>query len=82
VPLVPVVWNEDEDFGRDLVDWGEPVLQGPNEAEDFESVPLENINLKHDASKPLSTRQFCLFVHLSPVEGCRDPVKSHFSPPT
>jgi len=47
---IPKVWDETEDFERDPVDWGEAVLQGPNEAENFESVLLEDIDLKGDTS--------------------------------
>jgi hypothetical protein len=54
--LVPEVRNESENFGRDPVDWGEPVPPGSNQTEDLESVPLENIDLKHDACTYTSTR--------------------------
>ena len=40
-----VVWKEGKDFGRDPVDRGKRVLQGPNEAENFESIPLEIVDL-------------------------------------
>jgi len=48
---VCVVRNESENFEGNPVDWGDPVLQRPNEAEDLESVPLETIDLKHDTSQ-------------------------------
>ena len=41
VVLVPKVWNESEDFGRDLVDRCESVPPGPNQAEDFLSQNVE-----------------------------------------
>ena len=39
------VRDESKNFGGYLVDWGEPVLQGPDQAEDLKSVLLEVINL-------------------------------------
>ena len=48
VVLFPGVWDESEDFGRDLVDWSECVLHGPNETEDFRSLLFENIDLEWD----------------------------------
>ena len=52
---VPATRNESKDFWRDPIDWGERVLQGPNQAEDLERVPLENVDLKYDMNQPLST---------------------------
>ena len=48
---IQIVYNESEDFERDPVDWGEPVLRRPNEAKDFKSIPLEIIDLKQDTSQ-------------------------------
>ena len=42
------VRDESEDFGRNPADGRKPVLQGPDQAEDLQSVPLEIIDLKHD----------------------------------
>lgn len=42
------VRDESEDFRGDAVDGGKPVLQGPNQAEDLESVHLEILDLKPD----------------------------------
>ena len=66
---IPGARNEGEDFGGDPVDWGERVLQGPNQAEDFESVPLENIDLEHDMNQPLSVQYVFRWSDLSLVEG-------------
>ena len=44
--FVPKVWDEGEDFWRDPVDWCEHILPNANQAEDLESVPLENIGLE------------------------------------
>jgi len=51
---IPGTRDESEDFWRDPIDWGERVLQGPNQAEDLESVPLESVDLKRDTNHPLS----------------------------
>ena len=56
VAHTPEIGNEGEDFGRDPVDWGEPVLQEPNQAEDLESIQLEIVNLIHDTSQRPFTR--------------------------
>jgi len=50
VPVVriPEVWDESEDFGRDAVDRSELVPPGPDQAEDFESVLLEDVELKRE----------------------------------
>ena len=45
VPFPPVVWDESEDLGRDPVDRGERILQGPNQAEDFETILFEIVDL-------------------------------------
>jgi len=44
--LAPELGNEKEDFWRDAVDWSKPVVPGPNQAEDLESVPLESLDLR------------------------------------
>ena len=49
---VPKVRDDSEDFGRDPVDWGKPVLQGPGPAEDLERVQVEKINLEDDTGQP------------------------------
>jgi len=69
VANIRVVHNESEDFGRDLVDWGKPVLQRPNEAEDLESVPLETIDLEQDTSQRPFTRWFCSLDQPRPCRG-------------
>ena len=61
----PGVRDDREDLGRELVNWGEPVLQGPNETEDFESVLLENIDLKYDTRQPTSRARYTRLSHLS-----------------
>lgn len=48
---IPEIRNESENFGRDAVDWGEPVLQEPNQVEEIESVQLEIVDLKHDTGQ-------------------------------
>ena len=52
VGTVPKVRDDSEDFGRDPVDWGKPVLQGPGPAEDLERVQVEKINLENDTGQP------------------------------
>ena len=44
--LVPEVRDEDEDLWRDAVDWGEPVIPGPDQAEDLEGILLESLDLR------------------------------------
>ena len=51
--LVPEIRNESEDLERDLVDRCEPVPPIPDEAEDFKSVLLENVDLEDGTCKPL-----------------------------
>lgn len=51
VVRIPGVGDESEDFGGNAVDWGEPVLQGPNQTENLESVPLQPVNLKRGATQ-------------------------------
>ena len=46
VVLTPEVGNENEDLGRDAVDWGELVIPGPDQVEDLESITLESLNLR------------------------------------
>ena len=41
------VRDETEDFWRDLVDWCESVPPGPNQAENLESISLENVDLEY-----------------------------------
>jgi len=48
---MPKVRNEGENFGRDLVDWRDPVPPGPNQLVDLENVSLEDIELKCDTRK-------------------------------
>ena len=48
---IPEIRNESENLGRDAVDWGEPVLQEPNQVEEIESVQLEIVDLKHDTGQ-------------------------------
>ena len=55
------VRNEREDFGRDLVDRCEFVLPNTNQAEDLESVLLEDVDLEHIAHQLQSTRLFRWF---------------------
>ena len=43
--FIAVVSNEREDFGGDLVYWYESVLRGPDEAQQFQSIPFEKVNL-------------------------------------
>ena len=59
--LIPEVWNEDEDLGRDLIDWCEPVPPGSDQAEDLGSVLLESANLKEGTREPLPVCLFRLF---------------------
>jgi len=47
VTRTPKVWNEGEDFGGNLADWCEHVFPNANQAEDFERVSLESVDLKH-----------------------------------
>ena len=61
VVFVPKVWKESEDLWRDPVDRRDVVLPGPNQAEDLESVLLENIKLKYSCQLQ-PTRSFHLFV--------------------
>ena len=44
--LAPELGNENEDFGRDAVDWGKPIVPGPDQAEDLESVLLKSLDLR------------------------------------
>jgi len=62
VARIPKVWNEGEDFGRDLVDRREQIPPNANQAEDLESVLLENVELKFNAYQLQSTRPFRSFV--------------------
>ena len=64
VPYLPIVWNEGENFGRNLVDWSESILQGPNQAEDVEGILLKNINLKY-VKNQLPSRHPCYPFHLT-----------------
>ena len=49
VTRIQKVWNEGEDVGRDLADWCEHVFPNANQAEDFERVSLESVDLEHIA---------------------------------
>ena len=62
VAHVPKVWNESEDFGRDLVDRREYVSPNANQAEDLEGVLFEGVELKVNAYQLQSTRPFRSFV--------------------
>jgi len=42
-PTIQEIRDGSEDFGRDFVDRRELVFQGPNEAENLESVSLKNL---------------------------------------
>ena len=44
---VPEVRDESKDFGRDLVDRGQSIPQGPDQAEDFEGTLFKGSGLKH-----------------------------------
>jgi len=44
--LIQKVWNESEDFGRDLVDRSDPVPPGPDQLKDIEKVLLDDVELK------------------------------------
>jgi len=59
---IPKVRDENEDFGRDLVDWCSHILPNADQAEDFESVLLENIDLEYATHQFLSTRRFRWFI--------------------
>ena len=52
---IPEVRNEGEDLRRDLVDRCEYILPNANQAEDLESVLLENIDLENFAHQLKST---------------------------
>ena len=43
---VPEIWDESEDFARNLVDWSMSVPPRPDQAKDLESVLLKNLCLK------------------------------------
>ena len=49
VTRIQKVWNEGEDVARDLADWCEHVFPNANQAEDFERVSLESVDLEHIA---------------------------------
>jgi len=56
---IPKVRNEGEDFRRDLVDLCELVLPNVrNQAEDLESISLENVDLEHITHWLRSTHPF------------------------
>ena len=38
---IPKIRDESEDFGRDAVDWGDPVPPGSEQAEDFGGMDLK-----------------------------------------
>ena len=69
VARVPKVWNEGEDFGRDLVDRRENVSPDANQAEDLDSVLLEGVELKFNACQLQSTRPFSLVRLTSALSG-------------
>ena len=62
---IPKVRNKAEDFGRDLVDWCELVPPNTNQAEDLESVLLENVDLEHIMYQLKSTGPLCWSFNLS-----------------
>ena len=62
---VPKVRNEGEDLRRDLVDWCEHVLPNANQAEDLESILLENIDLEYTMYQLQPMRPFCWSFNLS-----------------
>jgi len=62
VGLAPKVRKDGEDLGRDLVDWRDAVLPGPNQVEDLESVSLKNVDLDRcNTYQSQSTRPFRSF---------------------
>ena len=60
--MIQKIRDEGEDLGRDLVDRRESVSQVPNEAENFESVSFENVDLEYATHQPQSTLSFRLFI--------------------
>ena len=54
--LIPKVWNESEDFGRDPIDWRNPVPPESNQVEDLENVLLKNVELKCNMRQSQSSR--------------------------
>ena len=48
---IPKIRKESEEFWREAVDWCEAVDPGPNQAEDLESVLLQNVDLKFDVGQ-------------------------------
>ena len=77
--LVPEVWDENEDLGRDPVDWGEPVPPELDRTEDLQSVLPDSKNLKHDIHQhPLTCPANLLVVNLVLAQGSCDAVNSHF----
>ena len=81
---VPEVRNKGEDFGWDPVNWAESVFQGPDQAEDLDSVLLENIELK-ESKRRVSEHPYVDFFgrhNLSHVHGARDTEKTMLSHPT
>ena len=76
---MPVVWNEREDFRRNSVDRCGCVLPGPNEAENFERVLLENTELEYDACQSQRRRTSYLFTYLGVVWSHPNPANATFS---
>jgi len=62
VARIPKVWNEGEDFGRDLVDRCKYVFTNANHAEQLGSTLLGSVGLDHITYQLQSARPFCWFV--------------------
>ena len=78
----PKVRNESEDLGRDPVDRGEAVPPGPDQAEDFKSVPFESSDLKESTHKwPVIRLRFVRSPDLSLVGNHRGACKLECQPP-
>ena len=62
---VPEVRDKSENFGGDPVDWCQPIFPEPNDAENLDSVLLEDVELEHDARQSQSMHPI-LFVQPQP----------------
>ena len=61
VARIQKVWNEGEDFARDLVNRCERVFPKANQAEDFRSASLESVDLEYIKYQLRSTHPFRWF---------------------
>ena len=62
VARIPEIWNEGQDFGRDLVDRCEYVFTTANHAEEPGSTSLGSVGLEHIMYQLQSARRFRWFV--------------------